>query len=67
MQTLTPSHPVACKHRVSHPPMKCVKGDRCMKGVKCGKCIINVTGGAIGCEMHEQQKDEKAYNTCIKK
>ena len=47
------------------------------KGIKCEKHVINVTGGkhvnpadaikAICLKMHEQQKGEKAYNTCHEK
>ena len=40
--TLTASHPEAREHHVSHPPMKRVKGDKCMKP---GKRVINVTSG----------------------
>ena len=54
-----------------------MKGDKCVKGMKCKKHVNNITDDKCvntvdtkkptGCKMHEQQKCDKAYNTCNEK
>ena len=41
---LTLSHPKAHEHCVPCTPMKSMKVDKCVKGMKCEKHVINVTG-----------------------
>ena len=38
------SHPKVHEHCVPHPPMKCMKGVKHIKGVKCAKPVNNGTG-----------------------